>query len=304
MELARYSNFLPQNNPHVHKYSRGRVAVIGGSGKYPGAVMLASKAVARAGAGYVTAFVPICIRTIFQSSLPEIVSVPIPNNTESFIEKNAFECISLEKQHCVLYGPGVGSGKTQTKLLKKLINADTPLVVDADMIEALASLEDINGAKSVYGRTTPLIITPHHGELKKWLRDNREDDYNKLDPSLIAFRVQGKLKAAEANNVVVVAKGEKTQVITSTSVLNPAGGTDTLATAGTGDVLAGTIAGLIAQSRPTSVSETANVCAAAVEAHALAGEIASKQFGRRGAMANNVCDCIGLAIDQLHGKEE
>ncbi len=299
MQDYKFSEWLPKHDSHVHKYSRGRVAIIGGSDKFPGAAMLAAKSAARAGAGYVTAFVPDVIHKQFQVALPEIVSCALPSTEDGFIGKCASTHIDLTKQHCALYGPGTGNGKTQEKLLKKLLQADIPLVVDADMIIGLTQLEKEQGAKPLYKRSKTLVITPHHGELKKWLRDITNDDYNELEDIEIVSRVQSKLNDIEATNLVVVAKGERTLVITANQVLEPIPGTETLATAGTGDVLAGTIAGLISQTRPFDVTATANVCAAAVEVHGIAGQLAASKFGRRGVIASDVCENLGLAVDML-----
>ena len=299
MDEAKFSSALPKSDSHVHKYSRGRACVVGGSLKFPGAVMMAAMSAARAGAGYVSLFVPESIKTMCQTALPSIVTSPLPCSSEGAIGKGAFEFVNLDKQHCVLYGPGTGAGKQQVKLLKRMLGSKLPLVIDADMIAEVAFVESEFGGEKIYSREAPLVLTPHHGELKKWLDDNRDDDYNKLDSSVIAFRIQEKLKFVNAKNVVVVAKGEKTIVVTPNDVLEPACGTETLATAGTGDVLAGCICGLIAQKKPSTLKKTAKVCAAAVEVHALAGEIAGEQFGRRGALATDVCDNIGLAIDAL-----
>lgn len=299
MEEAKFSSALPKRDSHVHKYSRGRACVIGGSLQFPGAVMMAAESAARAGAGYVSLFVPESIKTMCQTALPSIVTSPLPCSSEGSIGKGAFGFVNLNKQHCVLYGPGTGVGKHQVKLLKKLLGTTLPLVVDADMIAELVALEDSLIHAEIYSRESQLVLTPHHGELKKWIGDNREDDYNKLDASAIAFRIQEKLKFVNAKNVVVVAKGEKTIVVTPNDVFEPACGTETLATAGTGDVLAGCICGLIAQKKPSTLKKTAKICAAAVEVHALAGEIAGEQFGYRGALATDVCDNIGLAVDAL-----
>lgn len=299
MDRAKFAKNLPMRNAHVHKYSRGRACVIGGSSKFPGAVMMAAKSAARAGAGYVSLFVPSGIKTTCQIALPSIVTSPLPCTPEGNIGKGAFEFINTNKQHCVLYGPGAGSGKTQEKLLRKLLQTDLTLVVDADMIAKLSDLENAFDAQDFYSRKAPLVLTPHHAELKHWLQDNREDDYNKLESCVIAFRVQEKMKLLHMKNTVVVAKGEKTIVITPTDVFEPACGTETLATAGTGDVLAGCICGLIAQKQPSSLKKTAKLCAAAVEVHALAGEIAGKEFGQRGALATDVCENIGIAVDAL-----
>ena len=299
MEQANFSNTLPKHNSNVHKYSRGRACIIGGSSKFPGAVMMAAKSAARAGAGYVSLYVPAGIKTLCQTALPSVVTTPLPTSAEGCIGKGAFEFINLNKQHCVLYGPGTGTGKTQVKLLRKLLQTDVPLVVDADMIAELCALENAYNECEFYSRKAPLVLTPHHGELKRWLQDNREDDYNILGSSVIAFRIQEKMKLLHIKNTVVVAKGEKTIVVTPDDVFEPACGTETLATAGTGDVLAGCICGLIAQKRPASLKKTAKLCAAAVEVHALAGEISGAQFGRRGALATDVCDNIGIAVDLL-----
>ena len=297
---SKYSSHLPPTSTAVHKYTRGRVAVVAGSEEYPGAAMLASRAAARAGGGYINLFTSSEIIKMCQSALPSIVVRPIQEN-----------CLDeIAKANCIVAGPGMGLGADRVEVLRKLLKIEKPLIVDADLIKLIPKLTTDDLFKR---RVAPLIITPHRGELRGLLFD----DCNKIDLDLdknindcslneISEMTQRWLAQANTNNTIVVAKGEKTAVVTNTCSLTPNGGSDALATAGSGDVLAGLMGGMIAQcnlevsGNKNTLDEVAGVCAACVEVHALSGELAANRFGRRGPVACDIADCIGHATDELY----
>ena len=305
MYQAKFCDALPRLEEDVHKFSRGKVAVVAGSSSYPGAAIMAAKASARAGAGFVTACVPEKIVDICQLSLPSIVVSPLASNKDGFIKKDALSKgarhrLNWEKQDVILFGPGVGRESDLTEVLSALLEKNVTTVIDADGIITFANLLEKQGCKILKKRTTPIVITPHRGELKTFLADKRLGDLNKATPDMLCALVQQKIKKIGA---IVVAKGTKTLVITRELCLEPMSGSATLATSGTGDVLAGTIAGMLSQSKRTSVNGAAGVCASAVEVHAVAGYMAGKDFGVRGALATDVCDRVGRAQDFLRMEE-
>jgi ADP-dependent NAD(P)H-hydrate dehydratase / NAD(P)H-hydrate epimerase len=301
---GKYCDSLPESNSKVNKYSRGRACVVAGSSRFPGAAILAAKSAARSGAGFVSAYVPSSIKPLCQATLPSLVVTPLPSTIDGFFAKGATDVVNLKKQNCVLYGPGTCAGKNQERLLKKVLSADATVVIDADMIEQLRHIEKSFGVEAIYSREKPLVLTPHHAELKKWLGDTSSDDYDFMEDDEIVTRIQERLNSINSQNTVVVAKGERTLVVTHEKVLEPECGTETLATPGTGDVLAGCICGIVSQKKPKSLKKVAKICAAAVEVHAFAGAIAGVQFGRRGALATDICDSIGLALDELNAQRE
>ncbi len=300
---GKYSDSLPERNSNVNKYSRGRACVIAGSSRFPGAAIMAAKSAARSGAGYVTLNVPSAIKPICQGTLPSLIVTPLPSTIDGFFAKGATDVVDLKKQNCVLYGPGTCAGKNQERLLKKVLSSDATVIIDADQIQQLQGIEKSFGVQKIYSREKPLVITPHHAELKKWLVDKGSEEYDLLSDDEIVSRVQGKLKSVNAENTVIVAKGERTLIITLDKVLTPESGTETLATPGTGDVLAGCICGIVSQIKPKSLKKVAKICAAAVEVHGFAGAIAGVQFGVRGALATDICDSIGLALDELNNQK-
>lgn len=273
---AKFLSALPKSDENAYKYSRGKVSIFAGSKEYPGAAIMAAEACARAGAGYVTLFVPEDIVQICQREQPAIVTREINLAQE------------IPAQDCYLTGPGRGGAnpKENEELVDILLKTDAPLVVDADLIQFVKP-------ESLTKRQTPVIITPHAGELSRWLGSNFDIDLKTASKDQIVSAVQAKIEDA---NMIVVAKGHHTFVISKDECLEPTPGTESLATAGTGDVLAGTIAGLIAQNHGEKTLET---CAAAVEVHALAGILAAGDYGSRGVIATDVIQKLGVAIDEL-----
>lgn len=273
---AKFARALPARDENVYKYSRGKVSVFAGSKEYPGAAIMAAEACARAGAGYVTLYVPEEIVAICQRKEPAIVTRAIQDQQ------------GVVPQDCILAGPGRGGADPAENedLVNLLCRNDYPLVIDADLISLVKP-------SSLQSRENPVVITPHAGELSRWLGNHFDVDLKTASTEEIVNAVQGRIGDS---NIIVVAKGHKTLVISKDTYLEPTPGTEALATAGTGDVLAGTIAGLIAQNHGKNVIET---CAAAVEVHALAGILAAEKFGTRGVIATDVIEQLGLAIDQL-----
>lgn len=277
---AKFAKFLPEPDENSYKYTRGRVGVYAGSVEYPGAAILAAEAAARAGAGYVTLNVPADVVQVCQRKQPAIVTRAIDTS------------VGVPLQDCLLCGPGRG-GATDSEnetLAQAMFKVDYPLVADAEIIQCVKP-------GSLAERENPVIITPHAGELSKWLGSHCSIDLKTASPEEIVQCVQDRIGDA---NIICVAKGHNTLVISKDSYLEPTPGTEALATAGTGDVLAGTIAGLIAQKHGQNIFET---CATAVEVHALAGILASQKFGTRGVIASDVVEFLGLAIDQLRLSE-
>lgn len=288
---AKFSSFLPARSYSVHKYNRGRVAIVAGSEDYPGAAILAARGAARAGAGYVNLFVPEPIVKLCQAALPSIVVRPLCEETYP----------EIAKAKCMVAGPGLGSAEKQVEILEELLTLDLPTVIDADLIKNMTGL-----FKKGYctGRTSPIILTPHRGELKDLLKN--EADLNACSGEEIAKLCQAWIDENRAEITTIVAKGASTYIVGTGDFLDPTCGTDTLATAGSGDVLAGTIGGILAQTGMQKVKKmdrpnfVASVCASCVEIHALAGMLAAEKFGHRGVMATDLANFIGIATDELY----
>ena len=298
-ELADYLGVMPQPSNAVDKFSRGSVLVVGGSSRFPGAPMMAAMAAARAGAGYVTLAVPASIAPIVQSQMLEIPVVALPATSEGTFAPEADDYVArlAKNKDAVLVGPGMRVGTGPAGIVSKMLRSDVPLVIDADGLNCLARLTENNVDEypELLRRTAKLVLTPHRGELGRLvgLADTPPDS---LTSSLEAARRI--VWTDGGSEICVVAKGSATACVGVEAAVLPKPGPAALATAGSGDVLSGIMASLLAQ---TNIDDTdlPVLCSFACEVHGYAGSIAAERFGSRGAIARDVIDAIGLASDTL-----
>lgn len=282
---------LPNN---VNKYSRGSVLVVAGSSTYPGAAIMAAKAAARAGAGYVTVAAPDACANLIRMTLPSIPVVGIPSDSRGAFGAAACSpiCDLARKFDCVLCGPGMTVTAGCMQVVTELLRSDVPLVLDADALNCMSRLAigGIEETPEVYRREAPLILTPHNRELSRLVGDECVDDLG----SAIAAS-QKLVWAAGSDNLVVVAKGPSTAIVGVEKVLLPMSGPASLATAGSGDVLAGIMAANIAVSHGEATCWEL-VCAYAVAVHSYTGYVAAEKMGERSVIATDLIDEIGVAM--------
>lgn len=275
---SNIARWLPDRHLDSHKRSRGSVAILGGSMGMSGAVTLAARGAMRTGTGYVTAGVPGLIQPIVASAVPEALTLSL--TTEDTLGAGSLDEFKpiLEKATAVAIGPGLGTGPEQTALVEAVLTSVAlPLVVDADGLNALAA-----DPTSLVQRTAPCVITPHPTELSRMTGEPVE--------KIQADRVSAARAAARAFGCTVVLKGYRSLIADGDRVVvNPTGG-PSLATAGTGDVLTGVIAALLAQGLPAFQAGVAGVYL-----HGLAGDAC----GDEGTVAGDVADSIPLALEQL-----
>lgn len=275
----------PRRGPASTKFTSGQVLVAGGSRGLTGAVTLSATAAIRAGAGYATAAVPADLEPIFEVKLTEVMTRACPSEDGAFA-RDAADTV-LEAAHraaAVVLGPGIGREAGAPDVARWVAHeVDAPLVLDADGLNAhegaLARLAE---------RSQPTVITPHAGELGRLLARSSEE--------IGRHRLAAAREAAAAAECVVVLKGDDTLVVDGSSadgtvavnvVSAPA-----LATAGTGDVLAGTIGALLA--RGLGAFEAA---CCAVRANTTAGVIAAEQVGSaESVIAHDVIDALPKAL--------
>ncbi|MBF0907744.1 MAG: NAD(P)H-hydrate epimerase [Atopobium sp.] len=299
VDLEDYLASVPAQLNDCDKYSRGSVLVVGGSSRFPGAAVFAAKAAARAGAGYVTLAVPEAIVSCVQMMLPEVPVIGLPCDAEGvFTEEAAPLVLQLAAMRTVtLVGPGMRVSGGTVKVTSALLDSELPVIVDADALNCIARLTNNNlpDFPELTRRTAPLIMTPHRRELGRLV--NQVDN----PPASLVAQLEAARKIVWANGgseLVIVAKGTATGCVGVQKAVLPKPGPVTLATAGSGDVLAGTIAGRLAQVAG-QVDDLPTFCSLACEVHAYAGQLAAEKFGVRGAMAGDICDVIGLASDAL-----
>ena len=230
--------WLPRRAHDAHKYSVGLALVVSGSPGLTGAPAMASLAAARSGAGYVVCACAESLQPTLSTKLTEVTSVALPETSDGGIDgERALEALEdrLEKAKALLVGPGLGRHPETQRFIRALLRqTSVPAVIDADGLNALAGHEDLL-AEHAGGRW---VLTPHAGEFKRLAGEDVD----------LTDRIGVVRRYARRWNSVLVLKGLPSLVGSPDGAvyLNGTGG-PALATAGTGDVLAGMCAGLLAQ---------------------------------------------------------
>ncbi|QQV76636.1 NAD(P)H-hydrate dehydratase [Sphingomonas aliaeris] len=234
------ANPLPVHGGGTTKNSRGRVLAIGGSGRVPGAIRLTGEAALRVGAGKLQMATIASAATMLGLFVPEAAAIALPEDDDREIGEGAGPIVEQAMARCdtVVLGPGIARPEVAARLLGQVISADPGemiLVVDAMPIGALRDLE--SQAAALSGR---LILTPHYGEMA--VLAGCEEDAVADNPERFAC------DAAARFGAIVVLKGSSTVIAgPDGAMLHYGGGGTGLATGGSGDVLAGAIAGLVAR---------------------------------------------------------
>ncbi len=280
---------LPCRPPAAHKGTFGRTLVVAGSRDYVGAAYLAAAAAGRSGAGLVTLAIPESLQLAVASKAAEPTYLPLPESSPGVPSPDAADLI-LEKAggyESLLVGCGMGQAPATRQLLARLLYADValpPTVVDADGLNFLSRSQDPGWWESFSAQA---IVTPHPGEMARLT--------NAADALVQGDRVEIATEAAVKWNKVVVLKGPYTVVAfpTGEAMLSPFAN-PAMATAGTGDVLAGAIAALLAQGLGLETS-----AALGVFVHGLAGERVRERLGEMGTLASDLLPELPRAIKSL-----
>ncbi len=264
------------------KGDNGRVLVIGGSAGKIGAGLLSSRAALRSGAGLVTYALPETAYTKFDTRAPEVMYEAVEDDQLGVLTKKSLpQLVALMKdKNVVALGPGLGTADgTKAAVTEIIKKAAAPIVIDADGLNCIADdLTILNGKK------LPIVLTPHPGEMSRLTGANIKDIQND--------RIKYAKELARARHVYVVLKGHRTVVATPEGAIyiNPTGN-PAMATAGTGDVLTGVIAGFIAQKIPVEAAVIAGVYI-----HGMAGDVAAEEVGERGVIASDLIGYIPKVI--------
>jgi len=270
-------DLLPVRGPQSTKFSSGQVVIAGGSRGLTGAVRMSSLAAIRAGAGYATVAVPVDLEAIFEGSQPEVMSVGCPGG-DGCLAPAGLKAIrkTFERAAAGVIGPGMGRDPGSVELAREAVAAiEAPLVIDADGLNAFAGEIAL-----LSERRAPTVLTPHAGELGRLLGRSSEE--------IAAKRLAAARETASAAGAIVVLKGDDTIVTDGDRVAVNALAAPALATAGTGDVLSGITAAMLAR----GLEPFAAACAA-VFAHARAGRDAARRVGLvESVIATDVIDSI------------
>lgn len=268
---------LPMRPRDAHKGSLGHVLMLAGSWRYPGAAVLAARAALRAGCGLVTLGCPEKVRPTIAAQLLCEMSVPLPDSAPGVFSPDAVsEALDLA-EHCQTVGIGPGlSLETPAQAFARDIAllAPVPAVIDADGLNAL------NGHVSDLARAeAPRVLTPHPGEAARLLGVPVAD--------VLGDREGAVLELAKKSGAIVVLKGAGTLVTDGERIYANATGNPGMATAGSGDVLTGVIASLLAQGM-----NPFDGAVLGVYLHGLAGDLAAAVLGERGMIASDILDHV------------
>lgn len=278
------SSRLPKRPKDANKGTFGKVLVIAGSQNYPGAAYLCCASAYRVGAGLVTlASIP-SVCNIVTKKLPEVTLIPLPEKDgliSDLAAETLYENLSeFSEEDVMLLGPGLNKKESTTRFVGRILEIwDLPsLVIDGDGLNMLSKTP--NWWEVLDQHFTHAILTPHPKEMSR-LTDFSVDEIQ-------SNRKEVADKFATKWGQVVVLKGANTVVASPSgeyaisSFANPA-----LATAGTGDVLAGIIAGLLAQGL-----NQFDAAALGVYIHGMAGEMAKEKVGDAGMLASDLLSLI------------
>ena len=278
----RLLELLPHRMAGSTKFTSGQVVVAGGSRGLTGAVCLSALGAIRSGAGYATVAVPAELESIFEIKLTEVMSLGCASR-EGRLRPAASEQIlgATERAACVVLGSGMGREQGTQRLARELTRRiRAPLVLDADGLNAHAG-----SIEALADRELPLVLTPHEGEMGRLLdRDSAEIKAKRLDSAREAARRSGAIVLLKGDDSIVT-DGERVVVNTVSS--------PQLATAGTGDVLTGVIAALIAR----GLEPFAATCAA-VHGHSRAGVIAGDRVGHDSVIAGDVVEAMPAGLSR------
>jgi NAD(P)H-hydrate epimerase len=278
----RVLGLYPHRSPYGSKFDSGFVIVAGGSRGLTGAPALVALAAQRAGAGYVQVAVPESAEQAVSPRLLEAMTRALPDSDGGHTPAGVDQLAEFaERADAVVLGPGLGrTGGAQEFARAAAGRLDKPVVIDADGLNAFAGrIEELRE------RSAPTLLTPHEGELGRLLERGSGE--------IAAQRLASAREAAERSGSVVLLKGDDTIVAAPGGpvAVNP-GATAALATAGTGDVLAGLAGALLAKGLDAFAAG-----ALGARAHARAGVAAANRHGADHVIASDVVAALPDGLD-------
>ena len=277
---------LPARKRFSHKGTYGRAGIVAGSEKYTGAAYLAVSACLRSGAGYTTLYTPKAVLPHYILKSPEAILQPLCEGGELVFSKDAFS--SLLSCDSIAYGMGTGVSKEVALGARYLLeNYEGKLVLDADALHSLSAFENLD---EVFARKKcAVLLTPH---IKEFSRLSGESVQSVLDGGIRAPKA-----FAEKYGVTVLLKNAVSVVCDGARTALNCAGTSGQAKGGSGDVLAGLIAGLCAQ----GASAFESACAGAYLTGRSA-ELAKEKFGEYALTASDIISYLPVAFVEIFQK--
>lgn len=278
---------LPRRVASAHKGTFGHAGIVAGSVGKTGAAALAATAALRSGAGLVTVAAPASVNDTLESKLLEVMTVPMPETKARTLARSALDRLLafITARTSVAIGPGISTHPETVELVHALMRRlDRPSVLDADALNALAGRASLLTECKV-----PPILTPHPGEMARLEPDATPQTVN-------ADRLGIATHFARERGVFLVLKGARSIVARpdGMAAICPTGNPG-MATAGTGDVLTGVIAGLLAQGLPPW-----DAACAGTFFHGYAGDLAAAALGQAGMLAGDLLSRLPDALRAVH----
>jgi len=281
LEKSDIQPIIKQRPTFSHKGTFGHVLIVAGSYGMAGASVLSSKAALRSGAGLVTVHGPSSNRTIVQANIPEVIFYADENkNTITKLSK-------IENYNAIAIGPGIGTSIETANMLEQFLKQQkAPCILDADALNIISQHPHLLEYIPKYS-----ILTPHPKEFERLLVKGCKNSFE---------RMQKASEMAQNRNVIIVLKGAHTLIATPDGKLyfNSTGNSG-MATAGTGDVLTGILAGLLSQGY--TPEETAKL---GVFIHGYAGNLALKTESEESLIASDIICNLGETFRALKLQEQ
>jgi NAD(P)H-hydrate epimerase len=298
LHLSTPFDFAPLLAPRArdaNKGSYGHVLVIGGSLGKAGAAAMAGFSALRAGAGLSTVATPLSALATVAAFHPELMTEPLAETEQGAISLRALGpgLDSLLERKTLAIGPGISRNSETAEFVRAIVKrGDASMVVDADGLNAFEGAAD-----KLNGRGRTLVITPHPGEMSRLTGLSIAE--------IQANRLEVARNFAREHELIVVLKGHRTLIAAPAAAsdgavwVNPTGNPG-MATGGTGDVLTGMVAGLIAQHPQHALEATA----LAVYLHGVAGDLASESVGENSLVATDLVRFLPQAFEQTRNQSE
>ncbi|MEN2984044.1 MAG: NAD(P)H-hydrate dehydratase [Dictyoglomaceae bacterium] len=284
VEEKEVKNFIPSFSLNVHKGSKGKVLIIGGSVQYTGAPILSAKASLRSSCGIVYLALPESISNIHRSTNPEIIFIPLKDEMGFISEDNVpfiLDKIAKFGIDAIGLGPGIGLSETTQKFVRELsLKLSIPLVIDADGLTAIKPiLYRLNKGN--------IILTPHLGEMARLLDISLEEIQRNR------FKISQEFSKRYNINLILKGPYSLSSFPDGEIYVNPFA-SPLLATAGSGDVLTGIIVSLLAQNL-----DIKKACILGNYLHSLSALVFKEKYGERGLIAGDILENIPLAYSLL-----
>ncbi|MEN8198319.1 MAG: NAD(P)H-hydrate dehydratase, partial [Pseudomonadota bacterium] len=259
IDWERQKMLLPRRSRSAHKGDCGHVLVVGGAAGFSGAARMAGEGALRSGAGLVSVATDSRHAALVAASRPELMchGIDAPDDLEPL----------LERCTVIAIGPGLGQGTWGRSLLEKVLQSGKPLVIDADALNLLVQ-QPI--------KRDDWVLTPHPGEASRLMGKRIvEIQHDRFDAARQLQQRYGGVIVLKGAGSIIQSPGRRPPAVCSQG--NPG-----MATGGSGDVLTGVIAGLIAQGLSLEEAAETGVCL-----HAAAGDLAAEE-GERGMIAGDL----------------